>query len=161
MHHENAAMQQSCGFQPFGAVRACVFACLFALLLGACAKDAPELAVKRQIEALQAAIEARDAGDIEALLAQDFVGNNGMGARDVRRMAAGVFLRDRNVSARIGPVDVAVRGDASATASFTVLATGGSGGLLPERGQVFNVETGWRLDDGEWRLVSAKWTPRL
>ena len=27
--------------------------------------------------------------------------------------------------------------------------------------QVYDVDTGWRLEDGEWRLITAKWTPRL
>lgn len=44
---------------------------------------------------------------------------------------------------------------------FTAALTGGSGGLLPESGQIYEVETGWRLDDGEWRLIQADWKPRL
>ena len=63
--------------------------------------------------------------------------------------------------ARGGPVSVALRGDRDAIARFTVLATGGSGSALPERGQLYQVETGWRLVDGDWRLLSAEWTPAL
>jgi hypothetical protein len=33
--------------------------------------------------------------------------------------------------------------------------------LLPSRVQVYDVDTGWRLDDGEWKLISAKWKPQL
>ena len=46
-------------------------------------------------------------------------------------------------------------------ARFSVLATGGSGGFLPDSGQVYQVETGWRLVDGEWKLLNASWTPNL
>ena len=53
------------------------------------------------------------------------------------------------------------RGENDAIARFSVLATGGSGGLLPESGQVYQVETGWRLIDGEWMLINASWTPNL
>ena len=62
-----------------------------------------------------------------------------------------------DVGATLGPVEVELRGDADAVARFNMLATGGSGGLLPERGQVYAVETGWRRVDGEWRLRSARW----
>jgi ketosteroid isomerase-like protein len=137
-----------------------LFAALIAaslLLAGGCAKQAPEAAVRAKLQALQGAIDARDAGAVHALLTDDFIGNDGLDKRGARQLAAGVFLRYRDVAARLGPVEVELRGDADAIARFTVLATGGSGGLLPERGQVYAVQTGWRRVDGEWRLRSAQW----
>lgn len=136
---------------------------LATVLLGllACSRTSPEQAMRVQVDALQAAIEARDAGDVHAVLADDFIGNDGRDRRGARQLAAATFLRHRNVTARFGPVTVDMRGQGDATARFTVLATGGSGGLLPDSGQVFDVETGWRLVDGEWRLLNASWRPRL
>ena len=63
------------------------------------------------------------------------------------------------MAARIGLVEIELRGQDDAVARFQVLATGGSGGLLPERGQAYQVETGWRLIDGEWKLRNASWKP--
>ena len=136
-------------------------AVITALLVAGCGKDDPEQAVRLQVEAMQAAIDARDAGDVEDLLARDFVGNDGMDRRAIRQLAAGVFLRHREVAAKVGPVSVELRGKSDAIARFSVLATGGSGGFLPQSGQVYQVETGWRLVDGEWKLLSANWTPNL
>jgi ketosteroid isomerase-like protein len=134
---------------------------LLAVALGACSKGSPEQAVRQQVDALQAAIDARDAGDIEALLAEDFVGNEGLDRRGARQLAAAMFLRHRQVAAKVGPVSVELRGEGDAIARFSVLATGGSGGLLPEQGQVYQFETGWRLVDGDWKLLSASWTPNF
>ncbi len=131
------------------------------LACNACSRESPEQALRLQVDAMQAAMEARDAGDVHALLAEDFVGNDGLDRRGARQLAAGVFLRHRDVAARFGPVQVDMRGQGDAIARFTVLATGGSGGLLPDSGQVFDVETGWRLVDGQWQLLNARWTPRL
>ena len=131
------------------------------LATSGCSKTAPEQAVRHQLEALQTAIDARDAGDVQALLADDFVGNEGMDRRGARQLAVAMFLRHRDVGARIGPITVELRGETNAVAKFSVLATGGSGGFLPESGQVFDIETGWRLVDGEWRLLNARWTPEL
>lgn len=153
----NAAMQQTSGFQRFFA---CV-AILAALLVSGCRKDDPEQAVRHHVEAMQQAIDARDAGDVEALLAEDFIGNDGLDRRGARQLAAGMFLRYRDAGARIGPVSVELRGESEAVARFSVLATAGNGGLLPEQGQVYQVETGWRLVDGEWRLLNASWKPKL
>lgn len=150
-------MQQIRGFQRFFA---CI-AMLAALLVSGCGKDDPEQAVKGRVAAMQEAIDARDASDVDALLADDFIGNDGLDKRGARQLAAGMFLRYRDAGARIGPVSVELRGEHDAIARFTVLATGGDGGLLPEQGQVYQVETGWRLVDGEWRLLNASWQPKL
>ncbi|HTL13540.1 MAG TPA: nuclear transport factor 2 family protein [Thermomonas sp.] len=150
-------MQQNRALQAIA--HAAVLAC--ALGVAACARPTAEEAVRAQVAALQDAIDARDAGAVQALLADDFVGNEGLDRRGARRLAAGVFLRFRDVRARIGPVQVEARGPDEAIARFTVLATGGSGGLLPEQGQLYRVDTGWRRVDGEWRLLSASWTPKL
>ena len=126
-----------------------------------CSRTSPEQAVRDRIESLQDAVDARDAGDVADMLADDFIGNDGLDKQGARQLAAGTFLRYRDVSAKLGPATVELRGERDAVASFTVLATGGSGGLLPDSGQVYQVETGWRLVDGEWKLLSASWKPKL
>lgn len=148
-------MQQFRGFQGIGRL-----ACIGLLLIvSACSRSDPEQAVRAQVEALQQAIDARDAGAVEDLLAEDFIGNEGMDRRGAKQLAAAVFLRHREIGARLGPVTVELRGEREAIARFSVLATGGSGGLLPEQGQVYQVQTGWRLQDGDWKLLNASWTP--
>ena len=148
-------MQQFRGFPGIGRL-----ACIGLLLVvSACSRSDPEQAVRAQLEALQQAIDARDAGAVEDLLAEDFIGNEGMDRRGAKQLAAAVFLRHREIGARLGPVTVEPRGEGEAIARFSVLATGGSGGLLPEQGQVYQVQTGWRLQDGDWKLLNASWTP--
>ena len=148
-------MQQFRGFPGIGRL-ACIG---LVLVVSACWRSDPEQAVRAQVEALQQAIDARDAGAVEDLLAEDFIGNEGMDRRGAKQLAAGVFLRHREIGARLGPVTVELRGEGEAIARFSVLATGGSGGLLPEQGQVYQVQTGWRLQDGDWKLLNASWTP--
>jgi hypothetical protein len=131
------------------------------LLVVACSRTSPEQAVRHRIDAMQAAIDARDAGAVDDLIADDFVGNDGLDKRGARQLAVAMFLRYRDVSAKIGPATVELRGARDAVARLSVLATGGSGGLLPDSGQVYEVETGWRLEDGEWKLLNASWKPKL
>lgn len=156
-------MQHPCWTGTFwvGTVRGFASACLLAVAVGACSRTPPEQAVREQVEALQSAIDARDAGAVHDLLAEDFVGNGGMDRRGARQLAVAMFLRHRDVGARLGPVAVELRNESEATAKFSVLATGGNGGMLPTNGQVFEVETGWRLEGGTWRLLNARWTPEL
>ena len=142
-------------------LRMLALACALITTMSACSRVPAEQAVRKQLEVLQSAIDARDAGAVHELLADDFVGNHGMDRRQARQLAVAVFLQHREIGARLGPVTVEMRGETEATAKFSVLATGGKGGLLPETGQVFEVETGWRQIDGEWRLLNAHWTPEL
>ena len=135
--------------------------CLLMTAVSGCSRTPPEQAVRQQLVALQSAIDARDAGAVHDLLADDFIGNGGMDQRGARQMAAAVFLRHRDVSARLGPLTVEIRSKTEAIATFNVLATGSDGGVLPTNGQIFDFETGWRLIDGKWRLLNARWTPEI
>ena len=78
--------------------------CLLIAGATACSRTSPEQAVRQQIEVLQSAIDARDPAAVHDLLADDFIGNGGMDRRGARQLAAAVFLRHRDVGARIGPV---------------------------------------------------------
>ena len=139
----------------------CLPALLACLVLLACTREPPEQAVRGRMGALQAAIEARDAGDVRALLADDFVGPGGMDRERAVRLAQVSFLRHREVGATVaGPLQVRMQ-PRHATVAFDVALTGGSGRLLPDAARLYSVETGWRLDDGEWSLTSATWEPRL
>ncbi|WP_147652703.1 nuclear transport factor 2 family protein [Vulcaniibacterium gelatinicum] len=131
-------------------------ACLFA---GACARPPPEEALRARVASLQAAVERRDARAVAEHLAADFIGPEGLDREGARRLAQASFLRYRDVGVGLGPMQVALR-EAHATVRFTAALTGGEG-LLPERGRVYDVTTGWRVEDGEWMLVSAEWTQRL
>jgi hypothetical protein len=129
--------------------------------LCACARGTPEQRLRTTVSSLQAAIQARDAGDIRALLAEDFVGPEGLDREGAVRMAQALFLRHRGIGATIvGPLQVRMQPH-HASVRFEAALTGGSGGVLPDAARLYSVETGWRLQDGDWRLTSATWIPRL
>lgn len=146
----------NCGWM----ARLCMVVLLFGTGLAACGRAPPEQALRERIDLLQRGIDRRDAGAIEALLAPDFVGNGGLDRKGARRLAAATFLRYRDVGTRFGPLRVEMRGDGRATVRFTAVVTGGRG-ILPEDGQVYEVTSGWRLDEGDWRMISAEWAARL
>jgi len=140
-------------------------AVLAAVLLGvlllrpACKRTPPEQALRETISKMQ---EAGEKGDVDALfqpIAEDFAGSDGMDRTTFRRYVTLMRMRQKDVGASIGPIDVKLFGD-RATANFTLAITGGNG-LLPDQAQAYDVETGWRLEGDEWKLISAKWKPKL
>jgi ketosteroid isomerase-like protein len=143
----------------FPLVRSIVLgACL--LMQAACSRPAPEQALRDTIAQMQSAMEARDADALDEHVAEDFIGPDGMDRKDARRMAQLVFLRNRDIGATLGPLQVSMQGE-HATVRFSAALTGGSGALLPDSAQVYEVTTGWRMRDDEWELVSAEWKPRI
>ena len=164
MHADSAARPAAARRRPALPFAAWLFA---AAASSGCTAPAPEAALREAVAGLEAAVEAGDAGDVAGLLATDFAGPGGMDRDAAHRLARAAFLRNRDIGVVLGPLDIAMhdaapraaaaRG-ASATVRFTAAFAGGRpGGLLPVDGSVYRVETGWRLEDGDWRLSSARW----
>lgn len=125
-----------------------------------CTRAPPEQELRDALSSLQASIEARDVSALETTLASDFVGHDGLDRDGAARLARLMYLRHRDIGATVGPPRISVQ-DQHATVGFTAALTGGGGGMLPDAASVHDVETAWRLEDGEWRMISAHWTPRL
>ena len=138
---------------------ALALALLAIALLAGCRATPPEQALRDTISAMEAAAEANDTDALFESFADDFAASEGMDRRAFRQYVTLLRLRNAHVSVTLGPVDVALIGD-RATADFTCALAGGAG-LLPQNAQVYDVSTGWRLEEGEWKLISAKWTPKL
>ena len=82
-------------------------------LVAGCARTPPEQAVRQQIEAMQAAIDARDAGAVDDCCSpMILIGEGGLDRRRCAAARRGMFLRYRDISAKLGPATVELRGGA-------------------------------------------------
>jgi hypothetical protein len=141
-----------------GAIWLCALA--LALALAGCSRPPPEQRLRQSLASLQTALEERDLEGLQSALAEDFVGPEGMDRNGARGLAMLSFRRYRDVGVTLGPAEIALQGD-RATVRFSAALTGGGGQVLPEAAQVYEVETGWRESEGEWRMTSAQWKPKL
>lgn len=108
------------------------------------------------ISAMEDAVEARDSTALVEHFADDFAGPGGMDKERFRRYLALIWLRNREVGVTLGPLEVELVGTDRARVGFTAAARGG-GSWLPERAEVYQVDTGWRLEGDDWKLISADW----
>jgi len=129
------------------------------VLLSDCKHTPPEQALRETIAKMQAAGEARDMDALFQPIAEDFTASQGMDRQQFRRYMTLVSMRQKSVGVTLGPVQVKLYGD-RATASFTAAITGGPG-FLPDQAQVYDIETGWRLQGDDWQLISARWKEKL
>ena len=108
---------------------------------------------------MQAAIETHDIDALFEPVGEAFAGPEGMDRQAFRRYATLLTLQNRNIGLQLGPQEIQILGE-RATVNFTAAVSGGER-WLPERAQVYRVETGWRLDGDQWVLISARWQPVL
>ena len=132
---------------------------LLFLLAAACNRTPPEQALRETIAKMQAAGESGDIDTLFQPIAEDFAGSEGMDRKAFRRYVTFSRMGQKSVGVSLGPIDTKLFGD-RATATFTATITGGPG-MLPTQVQLYDIETGWRRDGSDWKLITATWKPRL
>ncbi len=126
------------------------------LLVSSCSRTSAEQRLRERLDAMRVAVQQRQVSTVVDMVAADFAGNDGLDRDGLRRLLQVQALAHAQIGASVGPVEVELQGD-RATARFSVLLTGGSGRLLPDRAQAYAVVSGWREQDGEWQLYYAQW----
>jgi hypothetical protein len=135
---------------------------LLIALLSGCARP---LTVEQQIIAaireMEVRIEAGERRQFMSHIADDFDGQNG---RLTRQQLRGLVIyqlnRHQRLHAQLFPINVKETGEGTASATFSALITGGPG-LIPSEGQLYEFETDWWYEGGEWKLASASWDPEI
>jgi hypothetical protein len=140
--------------------RSALLAAFVAIVSAACSTPEPEEKLRATIAQMEVDGEARDVSDVMDVVAEDFGGPGGMDRKQLQGMLTVITLRNQQIGVTIGPIDIEMMGE-RATAKFTLGASGGSGSLLPDRAQVYDITTGWKMVDGEWKLISANWKEQL
>jgi hypothetical protein len=133
---------------------------LTVLLITSCGK---EPSVKQQVIAtlrnMEYAAEEGQHLDFMTYIADSFSGQQGsLDRREFHRFMIFQINQHRRLQAQFFPIFVNETGTDMASAQFKLLVTGGAG-LLPESGQLFEVETAWIYSGGDWLLSSAQWQP--
>ncbi|MDR1075615.1 MAG: hypothetical protein LBL59_04745 [Xanthomonadaceae bacterium] len=135
-------------------------ACL-CLLLGACRAEAPEQRLRTQLTRLQNAVESHDAANVLKIVADDFIGNDGMDRIRLRQMITAQMRLNQSIGATMGPPRITMAGEDMAVVEFTVMLTGGSGRFLPDQAQAYTVRSGWRIENGDWKVYRARWEAKF
>jgi len=114
------------------------------------------ISVIREMEAL---IENGERRQFISHVAEDFNGQNGeLNRQQLQGLVIYQLNRHQRLHAQLFPINVDANGEEAASATFKALITGGPG-WLPKEGQLYQFDTRWRYEDGEWKLSSASWKP--
>jgi hypothetical protein len=153
------------GAQPPGAGKPNAATLLWAALLvllacSGCHRTPPEQALRDTIAAMQKAGEEHRVSDLMDSVAEDFAGPDDMDRKQFRQYLTVVALRNVYVGTTLGPLDIQITGD-RARVRFSLAARGGAGSWIPDRAQIYDVDTGWRREGDDWKLISATWKEKL
>ncbi|MDR3389755.1 MAG: DUF4440 domain-containing protein [Rudaea sp.] len=136
------------------------------LFLGACSRTSDEQRIRAAIAAMQQAMEAHQPRDFLAYVDADFAGSNGNGNDGSvdRAMLGNILraevLRNDRIGVNLGSIDVDIQGNRATARVAATLTGGGANGLLPERGAVYWIVSGWKKDGRDWRCYNASWQQR-
>jgi len=135
---------------------AATFACF--LLLTACGEEPTlEQQVIAAILEMEEHVENAHRGEFMEMVAEGFSGQHGaLGRNEFRQYMFLQWNENQRLYAQLFPIYVEQLDTDKAVARFRALITGGRG-LLPERGELYEIETGWQKLDGDWLLTSANW----
>lgn len=127
------------------------------MLLGCGEKLTVEQQIIATLRNMEFAAEEGQHMDFMGYVADSFGGQQGaMDRREFHRFMVFQINENRRLQAQFFPIYVDETGENTASAHFRLLVTGGSG-LLPERGQLFEVETQWLRNGSGWVLNLANW----
>jgi len=130
-----------------------------ALLLTACGPaGTPEDEIRALIDRAEAAAEARDAGGLRALVADDYRDGDGRGAEDIRRYVQGYLIAHQSIHliTRIDAIEI--RGAEVAHAIVAVGMLGrDSDAAWDLAADIYRFDLRFAREDGEWRVTRADW----
>ncbi|RLT92997.1 nuclear transport factor 2 family protein [Ketobacter sp.] len=128
---------------------------LLSSLLACSPPDSAEQIIAEHIATLETAIEEKDPDPVLALIHDNFSTRTGVDKLWVKRTMAFYMLKHANIAILTSGLHIEVLDD-TATARLTAVVSGGQG-LIPEQGALYQIETEWRLHEGDWQLIYGDW----
>lgn len=127
-------------------------------LLTGCSGGRGEHVLLDKLADMEEAVEDKNVSRLMGFLAEDFSGPSGMDRARAEAFARVMMARHSDIGVAWNLKSMDVQGD-RATVEVGLVLTGKA--LVPgfdARGRLMNVQMGWRVTEGEWMLVHARWT---
>jgi ketosteroid isomerase-like protein len=132
---------------------------VLAITAGCSDPDSPEMQVRRTLDSMEAAAEARDVGDLMEFIADDFRDGYGQGGEELRRYVQGYFIANQSIHllTRIDSIEFPHPDEAR------LHVTLGMAGREADAASAWNLATDlqefevtMRKQDDEWKVIHAK-----
>lgn len=117
----------------------------------------PEEAVRQWVEDAQAAVEAKERGVLERMIADSYADARGNDKPDIVQMLRVWFLQTHTVVLVSRTDEVTVMGDSAARVLLTAGMAGTSAGVFSLDADAMRFELELESTGDEWLLIGARW----
>ena len=124
------------------------------IVITSCSSETAEDQIRNRLGEIVSAVEDRDRRRVNAFLTADFVARNRGQQVDSNLLMLAYFRQVKNIRIITYGTEVVVTGNEAAV-QLNAVVSGGQG-WLPERLNVFNINTVWLKDD-DWLVQQADW----
>lgn len=128
---------------------------LNSLLLFSCSQESDIALLEKRIDELVDAIEHHQKNKISNYLAKDFLTAKNANKAQFLLFVRYQLKRNKNISVVLVDKNI-IYNKNSFDVTFRVLLLG-SNRLLPERGQLYKVNSRWTKESGEWLINRLRW----
>jgi len=130
-------------------------------LSGCDTADSPERRIREMIEAGELAVESRSAGDVMALISNDYRDDNGRGRDQLLQLLGIYFYRHRSIHLLVQVQAIELTGEGRARAAVYVAMAGrpvsDAESLLTLRADLYRFDLNLEELKGVWLVTSSRW----
>ena len=118
----------------------------------------PEEEIRAVVDIAETAAEARDAGALRDLVADDYRDDDGRGAGDIRRYVQGYLIAHQSIHliTRIDSIEIEGKEVAHVKATVGMLGRE-SDSTWQLASDIYRFDVRLAREDGEWRVTRAAW----
>lgn len=141
--------------------RVLLLAAFAALLTGCGDSDSPEQQVRRVIDEMEIAVEARDVGELVEHLSDEYRDANGMSAQEAARYARGYFVANQSIHllTRVEQIEFPLPDEARARVLVGMVGTdANAAGNWDLAADLYEFKVTLRQEAGDWKVTFAQWS---
>jgi len=128
-------------------------------LLTGCEASPDEIAIHENIKTMREAIENHDAELFMQGIANDYAGMYRQDRKRLKDFLVRHLDRNRVIHLYLADIELEIEGRLAKARFYSGIAGGPE--QVPERGQLYVVETDWVKQEETWRMQRARWRPKL
>lgn len=138
-----------------GFLRLFVVLVLYPILLACSEPQSDEQLIRTALDKMSQAVKVKQRQDLLAYLSHDFRGQQRMSKADINGLIFYHFRRNQQLVIVLSGVTVEVKVGQAMVSAYLLLS--GTNATLPERGRLLLVESNWRKEQDQWRVITANW----
>lgn len=127
--------------------------------LAGCSDSADEKIILSNIQTMREAIQAHDKNEFMKYIAPRYRGQDHGNRPGLERFVIEQLKNNKNIYIYMADTSIEIK-DGIARVTFYA-GTAGGPDQVPERGQLYKVETNWKQFSDQWQIIHAKWRPAL